>query len=428
MRSWRASGRERTPHRGVPTRRPYRAVAPENGPWFRLDRSICCFGEFGEPLGGERTTICSKMKTRPLALIVTVLALASAGILRAEAVVENLAPQAKVSASSQFSREYRPEMAISGTIPSEFQQDRDWAVRGTPDGQFTLEWDEPVEAARSSTSRVTSPLLECFKDYEVYLDDDAEAGRAGHARASPRTADDQLPQAAGHHDPHRVPLVASRFAQPGRRGDRRVRDAGDRRSSWPRCGSRRRRRRPRPRRCAGNCSTASSGSSDILLVKRKPLNISHVYVYHVEGFRPGGGLYVFSPDEDGRRAEVHLRCRRGHDHHGRPVLRRQGGRLRPAARRARRLQPGGPHRRHLALRGRREQLPDLPDQHRRHRPDATDRTARTTTSTPAGCPTAASPSSPTASRPTPTATWSPRRCSTAWSATARTRSGSRPTT
>ena len=41
------------------------------------------------------------------------------------------------------------------------------------------------------------------------------------------------------------------------------------------------------------------GFRNILVVKRKPLNISHVYVYHVEGFRPGGGLYVVTPTEDG---------------------------------------------------------------------------------------------------------------------------------
>jgi hypothetical protein len=41
------------------------------------------------------------------------------------------------------------------------------------------------------------------------------------------------------------------------------------------------------------------GFRDILVVKRKPLNISHVYVYHVEGYRPGGGLYLFRPDESG---------------------------------------------------------------------------------------------------------------------------------
>ena len=41
------------------------------------------------------------------------------------------------------------------------------------------------------------------------------------------------------------------------------------------------------------------GFKDILLVKRHALNISHVYVYHVEGYRPGGGLYIYSPDEEG---------------------------------------------------------------------------------------------------------------------------------
>jgi hypothetical protein len=46
------------------------------------------------------------------------------------------------------------------------------------------------------------------------------------------------------------------------------------------------------------------GFRDMLVVKRHPLNISHVYVYHVEGFQPGGGLYVFTPDEDGGK----MRC------------------------------------------------------------------------------------------------------------------------
>ena len=41
------------------------------------------------------------------------------------------------------------------------------------------------------------------------------------------------------------------------------------------------------------------GFREILLVQRKPLDISHVYVYHVEGYRPGGGLYLFTPNEKG---------------------------------------------------------------------------------------------------------------------------------
>ena len=49
--------------------------------------------------------------------IVAVLALGSADVVRADAAPENLAPKAKVSASSQFSGEYRPQMAINGVIP-----------------------------------------------------------------------------------------------------------------------------------------------------------------------------------------------------------------------------------------------------------------------------------------------------------------------
>ena len=87
---------------------------------------------------------------------------------------ENLAPSAKVSASSQFSDGYRPAQAVSGVMPSEFQQDQDWAVKATQTGWFTLQWDRPVTAAQIIYyARVTSPLLESFKDYEVYLNDDS---------------------------------------------------------------------------------------------------------------------------------------------------------------------------------------------------------------------------------------------------------------
>ncbi|MDR3093625.1 MAG: hypothetical protein LBU62_03140 [Bacteroidales bacterium] len=41
------------------------------------------------------------------------------------------------------------------------------------------------------------------------------------------------------------------------------------------------------------------GFKDLLVVERKALQTSHVYTYHVEGFKPGGGLCIFSPNEDG---------------------------------------------------------------------------------------------------------------------------------
>ncbi|HUU91591.1 MAG TPA: hypothetical protein VM238_10305, partial [Phycisphaerae bacterium] len=107
---------------------------------------------------------------RACVLIAAFAAVLPWGTARADAMPENLAPRAKVSASSQFSDAYRPEMAVSGAVPSEFQQDKDWAVRGTQDGEFALQWSKPVDAAQIIYyARVTSSLLECFKDYEVYL-------------------------------------------------------------------------------------------------------------------------------------------------------------------------------------------------------------------------------------------------------------------
>ena len=45
------------------------------------------------------------------------------------------------------------------------------------------------------------------------------------------------------------------------------------------------------------------GFRDMLVIKRHPLKTSHVYTYHVDGFIPGGGLYLFSP-EDGKLREL----------------------------------------------------------------------------------------------------------------------------
>ncbi len=42
----------------------------------------------------------------------------------------------------------------------------------------------------------------------------------------------------------------------------------------------------------------------LLVIKRKELNPSHVYTYHYEDFKPGGGLYVFDPGDKSLRELV----------------------------------------------------------------------------------------------------------------------------
>ncbi|MCF7676504.1 MAG: hypothetical protein K9M97_14235, partial [Akkermansiaceae bacterium] len=221
----------------------------------------------------------------------------------AEALPENVAPRAAVSASSEFSDSYRAEMAVGGTAPSEFRENSDWAVRGTRTGSFALKWKEPVEAAQIVYyARVTSPLLECFKDYRVYLDDAAEpvvSGTLEHRRGpqpigfpKQRVRKIRIEFLSSHPDSpnpgaaqiavYGTPLSAKQLAALQIPPEERT---------------------PAARALRGEWLEGKLGFRKILLVKRKPLDISHVYVYHVEGFRPGGGLYVFSPDDDGGKPE-----------------------------------------------------------------------------------------------------------------------------
>ncbi|MDP6044477.1 MAG: hypothetical protein QGG25_02620, partial [Phycisphaerae bacterium] len=95
-------------------------------------------------------------------LIVAVVTVSAVG---AEKLPENLARKAKVSASSQFSGEYRPSQAINGSVSGS-----DWAVKGMQTGEFTLQWAKPVDAAQIVYwARTAGQHLEAFKDYEVYL-------------------------------------------------------------------------------------------------------------------------------------------------------------------------------------------------------------------------------------------------------------------
>jgi len=238
---------------------------------------------------------------RACVLIAAFAAVLPWGTARADAMPENLAPRAKVSASSQFSDAYRPEMAVSGAVPSEFQQDKDWAVRGTQDGEFALQWSKPVDAAQIIYyARVTSSLLECFKDYEVYLNGAKQPVVRGTLarRRGPQAIDfpkqkvtririkflsshpDSPNPGAAEIAVYASPVTAKQLAE--------MRIPASEKT-------------PEARALRQALLDGTLGFTDILTVKRRPLNISHVYVYHVEGFRPGGGLYIYSSKEDSAR-------------------------------------------------------------------------------------------------------------------------------
>ncbi len=82
---------------------------------------------------------------------------------------ENIAPKATVSATSEHSGNFTARRAVDGRL------DGNWAVNGKEAGdqaEFTLQWDNPVFVAQIVYAGRTTALIESWKDYEVYLDDD----------------------------------------------------------------------------------------------------------------------------------------------------------------------------------------------------------------------------------------------------------------
>ncbi len=92
---------------------------------------------------------------------------------------ENLAPKAKVSATSEFDANYTAQFAVDEQLPEAGSQNdsrQAWAIdraKSGPQAEFTLAWDQPVEVAEIVYfGRTAQVLYQCWKDYEVYLDED----------------------------------------------------------------------------------------------------------------------------------------------------------------------------------------------------------------------------------------------------------------
>jgi hypothetical protein len=117
---------------------------------------------------------------RAVLLTLTALLVGQTGL----AAPENLARRARVWASSEYNHggiQLLAKHAVDGIIPELLDHNdygKSWALYGAEaggKGTFTLEWDEPVRVAEIIYYARTSWLIEeCFKDYEVRLDDGTE--------------------------------------------------------------------------------------------------------------------------------------------------------------------------------------------------------------------------------------------------------------
>jgi hypothetical protein len=246
-----------------------------------------------------------------LAIVSTTAAAPPVGTKSPAPVVENLAPKATVTANSEYSGDYLAKWAIDGRIPTALckrDETQAWCVRGGDTkytGEFTLAWDKPVEVAEIVYFGRTGQLMEeCFKDYEVYFDNAPQPVVRGVFKqqhgpqriALPKTTVSKI----------RIAFLSS-YTNQFNPGASEIAVFGD----SPSDNQLRAMMLPPSERTAEAAAlrdelfSGKLGFRDILLVKRHPLDISHVYVYHVEGFRKGGGLYVFTPDADG---DGQLRC------------------------------------------------------------------------------------------------------------------------
>lgn len=214
----------------------------------------------------------------------------------ASAAPENLAAKAGVSASAHYSADYEARFAVDGRVAEPecmADQRQAWCAPMKAGGEpleFTLEWPQPVNVAEIVYfGRTGAVLAECFKDYEVFLDDDAQPAAKGafamehgpqRFAVMPRAVKRiRLKFLSCHGGPN--PGAAEIAVYGSRATDEQLAmiAGGDVTSGA----------------LKAKLLAGELGFGDILVVKRHHLSTSHVYTYHAEGFRPGGGLYVFSP-------------------------------------------------------------------------------------------------------------------------------------
>ncbi|MDP6542900.1 MAG: hypothetical protein QGH60_02850 [Phycisphaerae bacterium] len=253
----------------------------------------------------------NRTMTRLSLLIVTVV---STGAVAAEKLPENLARKAKVSASSQFSGQYRASSAIDGDAAGS-----DWAVKGTQSGEFTLQWKKEIEATQVVYfARTTGQHLESFKDYEVYLNDAKEPAVKGklEMRHGPQLINftkqkvtkirikfltshpNSLNSGAAEIGVYATPITKKQLGAMAKRASVAIRVPASKLTEASKA-------------LRKDLIDGKLGFKDILLVKRHPLNISHVYVYHVEGYIPGGGLYIYTADEEGGKVKCIYDAKQG---------------------------------------------------------------------------------------------------------------------
>ena len=216
---------------------------------------------------------------------------------------ENLAFKAAVSAKSEYSETYAAKGAIDGEIPVALcrrDTNRTWAIRGSDgyESWFRFDWDETQTVAEVIYyGRTAWDMAECFRDYELLLDDDPTPVVRGTFQMMHGPQRVTLPEAKT------VRSLTLRFlnaytttSNPGA-SEIAVLDRSP--SDHELATLFMEKRTETEQKLVDAVLQGDFGFKDLLVIERHHLSLTHVYTYHVEGFMPGGGLCVATPDENG---------------------------------------------------------------------------------------------------------------------------------
>jgi len=211
------------------------------------------------------------------------------------ALPENIARRATITASNEYDDRFEAKNVADGQIPatgSRADSSFAWCVRGATEGdkgELYLKWTEPVEIAELLLfGRTAYGVRECWRVYQVFVDGDPKCLLKGTLEMT------DLPQRIRFPEARPVRELTLRFLESHGGSNPGVSELMV--FSKPLSEAQIHRAMGLEEECP---DWMPDGLDSMLVIHRNELNPSHVYTYHAEGYRPGGGLYVFTPTAAG---------------------------------------------------------------------------------------------------------------------------------
>jgi hypothetical protein len=224
--------------------------------------------------------------------------------------LKNLAPSAKISASSEYNSSYMAKFVADGKIPgpgSSRDLERAWVVKGDTHrngAEITFQWSAEITVAEIVYyGRTAFESVENWKGYEVYLDANSAPAvkgslKSGHgpqriklARATKlKKIRIKFTSSYGGTNPGASEIQIYSVSPPaGVLGKFTTAVAARGKAKKPVVQT-----VPESAKLTADLKAGKLGFDKLVMIQRGVMQTSHVYTYHAEGFRPGGGLHVLS--------------------------------------------------------------------------------------------------------------------------------------